>query len=175
MKTPIVPPQNSTIKLPGVTTPQGVQKAMKIVIQETATTPEVVQVANAIMRSCPVENWPVAVACFAYDVAFFEPDAQNQIIRTPRRTMEDARANCVDYTVLIGAICRAMGQPVTIRIVQFDGAKNYGHVFPVVNGVPLDVVPGQNQTGAEYRTRKNERPYMLGIEVPYLRCIDLVV
>lgn len=171
-----IPEVNSEINLPGVTTPQGVQKAMQEVIQQTATTPEVLEVARAIMRSCERENWPMTAACFAYDVAFFEPDTnQKQTIKTPRRTMQDARANCVDYTVLIGAICHAMDLPVTIRIVQFQGAKNYGHVFPLVNGVPLDVVPGQDQTGIEYRTRKNEAPTMLGLEVPYLRYIDLQV
>lgn len=176
MSNQIIPPPDSQIKLQGVTTPQGVQQAMKKVIQEAQYSPEVQQVAAAIMRSCPPDNWPQAVACFAYDVAFFEPDTPKaQTIKTPRRTMEDARANCVDYTVLIGSICAAMGLPVTIRIVQFQGAKNYGHVFPVVAGVPLDVVPGQDQTGIEYRTRKYDAPYMLGIEVPYLRSKDLIV
>lgn len=117
-----------------------------------------------------------SVANFAYYNCYFEPDPpKTQVIRTPRACLRDQRANCVDYTVLIGAICAACGLPVTIRAVQLPGQNNYGHVYPVVNGVPLDIVPQQDQTGNEVNTRAQGSTPVYGYELEYLTKFDTLV
>jgi hypothetical protein len=111
----------------------------------------------------------------AYDQMFFEPDTRTvQTIRTPRRSLMDKRANCVDYTVYIGSIAHALGFPVTVRIVQLQGQSNYGHVYPIVNGNVIDVVPGQIQDGTEYLHRVHKYP-LVGYTWPHIAKQDFYI
>lgn len=172
----IIPNPGEQIELNGVGTPQQVQDAMCELIAALKNDSDVNEIAGEIMKTTAPEKWGDMAALIAYNMAFFEPDPPGkQMLRTVRRTIQDRRANCVDYTLFIGAICHALGLPVTVRIVQFDGAPNYGHVFPIVDGKILDVVPGQDQNGNEWRQRIATSRPKLGTTAPYLRHTDKAV
>ena len=92
---------------------------------------------------------------FAYNAATFEPDAPGkQVLKTPAATLREKKGNCVDYTILISALALAAKIPAIIKVVAVNNSKDFGHVYPVINGLPCDVVPYQRQDGKEhlYRT-----------------------
>lgn len=91
---------------------------------------------------------------FAYKTAYFEANPpRHQRIRTLRRTLHDRRASCVDYSILIGSILLAAGEPVDLRLVSVGG-KVYDHIYPVTqDGTIMDCVYGQDETGSEFFTR----------------------
>ena len=92
---------------------------------------------------------------FAYNGATFEPDPQGiQVIKTPAALLRSGKGNCVDYTVLMCTLAKAADIPAIIKVVAIGDSENYGHVYPVINGLPCDVVPYQRQDGLEhlYRT-----------------------
>lgn len=145
---------------------------MAKVINQTYQNPEV----QAIAARCQGGNEYQKIANFAFKHAYFEPDPpKTQIIRTPAATLRTKRANCVDYTVLIGAVAKALGRHVIIRICQLPGQNNYGHVYPVVDGYALDIVPGQNQYGQEIFTRRPGKIPVIGKELESLATFDTVV
>jgi len=170
----IIPPLGDRQLLNGVRTLQEVQRAMVEVVRESMTTdPAVKYIVGAISNNVSPKNAPEIVAEMAYNLAYFETDPPaRQAIKTPQRTLKDQRANCVDYTILISAVCAALGYDCIIRIVQLPGQPNYGHVYPIIDGVLCDVVPGQDQTGNEWATRKKDARPNIGAELSYLRCID---
>lgn len=117
-----------------------------------------------------------ALANRAYNAAYFQPDASDfQTIRTPQRLVRDERANCVDYTVFIGAIANMLGLPVVLRIVQLPGQSNFGHVYPIVDGVAIDVVPAQREDGKEYLYRLPGTKPVIGHEVEYTAKQDFFI
>lgn len=92
---------------------------------------------------------------FAFNGATFEPDPEGvQVIKTPAALLRSGKGNCVDYTVLICSLAKAADIPAIIKVVAIGDSNNYGHVYPVINGLPCDVVPYQRQDGLEhlYRT-----------------------
>jgi len=136
--------------------------------QRNATTGDALQTIIDVIRLC--ENDPLAadianmlrleggdffknLYTFAYKSAYFErnpPDHQR--VRTLRRFIADGRASCVDYTVFIASVLLAAGYPVDVKLVSVDG-KSFGHIYPVADGVVLDCVYGQDETGREEITR----------------------
>jgi transglutaminase-like putative cysteine protease len=170
-----IPPTGNIKLLQKDTSPEQVQKYMVALIDQlrddSITRDAVYYVLN---KSKDFSSLLQNIANYVYDRAYFEPDPMTkQILRTPGAVLRDRRANCVDYTIFIGAMCAQLGLPVTVRIVRFGGAPNFGHVYPIVNGYPVDVVPGQEQTGKEHKQRKNGVQPKIGVEVPYVQKKDL--
>jgi len=92
---------------------------------------------------------------FAYNAATFDPDAPGkQVLKTPAALLREKKGNCVDYTILITALAMAAQIPAIIKVVAVGDSSEYGHVYPIINGLPCDVVPYQRQDGKEhlYRT-----------------------
>jgi len=169
-------PPSGKMKLVGANvTPIEVQEVMCQLIRQLAATDNVTasvstQIGDA---SRDFSSWLKLLANFAFYNAYFEPDPPTrQIIRTPAATLRDKAANCVDYTVLIGAVAKRAGLPVTVRIVQLPGQNSYGHVYPVVNGIAVDVVPCQDQTGREPLTRHPWTQPSVGSELKFLSKFD---
>ena len=98
---------------------------------------------------------------FAYNAATFEPDeAGKQVLKTPAALLREKKGNCVDYTILIAALAIAADIPAIIKVVAVHNEKEFGHVYPVINGLPCDVVPYQRQDGKEHLFRQgNEVVY----------------
>lgn len=172
-------PPDGKMRLAGKNvTAKDVQQLMADLICELAANDTVTASAAAQIGDAAANfnDYLRQLANFAYYNAYFEPDPPTtQIIRTPRATLRDKAANCVDYTVLIGAIAKRAGLPVVIRIVQLPGQSNFGHVYPVVNGTAIDVVPVQDQSGAEALKRHPWTQPKVGVELKYLSKFDVVV
>ncbi len=116
------------------------------------------------------------VAKAAFNIAKFQPDPQdNQYIRTTTRLLKDRRANCVDYTMFISAFLRALKVPHIIRMASFDpnNPRAFSHIYPLTqNGLILDVVPGQDQNGLEFKKKPSERTFIFNKEVPFVSKFD---
>lgn len=129
-------------------------EVMRQVIEIESKKPYVINLARELSISLYEPYKTAFVLCnFAFNAATFEPDTDGiQVIKTPAATLRTRRGNCVDYTVLIGAIAKAANIPIIIKVVAIGG-NNFGHVYPVVNGLPCDVVPYQRQDGNEHLHR----------------------
>lgn len=90
----------------------------------------------------------LAAGLVAFKAAYYEPDTVHQTIRTPARTIRDAAANCVDYTVLICSMALHWTDNVKFELAAYNNG-DFTHVYPVIDGKIVDVVPDQNQTGKE--------------------------
>lgn len=119
------------------------------------------------------------IAKAGFNIAKFFPDPKdNQYIRTVNRLLKDRRGNCVDYTVFISSFLRALKVPHIIRMVSFDrnNPRNYSHIYPLtLNGIVLDVVNGQDQTGRESLKDPKKRTFIFNREVPYINKFDKII
>jgi len=141
-----IPRQNTLEIVAKNTTPQQVAVIMAALATQLSKEDLITRQMAEDYLGKPLEQ----LAQHIYQYIYFEPDPpKTQIIRTPYAAIRDKRANCVDYTVMLAAIARACGLPVTIRIVKFSPDKNFSHVYPIINGVPVDLVIGQDQTGKD--------------------------
>lgn len=147
----IIPAKGQTRNL-GTTTTAKTAATMRVVILDVQNTPEVLNLVNFV-RYLMASGFPLvpALAYMAYKNAYYYPDENAQTIRTPARVVSDRLANCVDYTVMICAVALHF-EP--IKNVQFQlGAYlpggDYTHVYPIIAGQIIDVVPVQLQDGKE--------------------------
>lgn len=163
---------------PGVNSAEKVAEVMAKVIQQCAANDDKTEwIYNYVnsYSSTPAQ-FIHNLAKYVFIMTYFEPDPPTtQIIKTPAATMRTERANCVDYTVLLGAVCARGGLPVVIRCVQLPGQNNLGHVYPIINGIVVDLVQGQDQSGNEYLTRTIHARPSVGTELKYLRNFDTLV
>lgn len=156
-------------QLPGGTIPDVVRHMAEIIRQEAHSAEVKTLLQELAPYNLPFEQFAWVVANYFYKLAPFQPDPMNQQnIKTVSRLLRDRRANCVQYTVAIGAVMLAAGYPVTIRTVAYTRPEVQEHVYPVVNGLPIDVVPGQRQGGDEHLFRKLDSLVQIGQELPYL-------
>jgi hypothetical protein len=107
------------------------------------------------------------LAALAYTSMKFSPDIKHQVLRTPARSLADGLANCVDYTIFIGSIAHVLGLPVVVRIARFHGKDVFTHVYPIVDGIPMDMVIGQENGQRSY-------PFV-GIEVAAVETKDFFI
>jgi transglutaminase-like putative cysteine protease len=56
--------------------------------------------------------------------------------RSPLRTLEVNGGDCDDYTILLGALLRAIGFPVKLRIIRTRGAPDWNHIYLLVAADP---------------------------------------
>lgn len=80
---------------------------------------------------------------FLYMNCPFVPHIGEQHVRTLNAMLADRRGNCVEYTTAIGTFCVAADLPCVFRSVSFTTPRAYVHVFPLVDGLPFDLVIGQ--------------------------------
>lgn len=155
MASKITPPRGLHNNL-GATTSDKTARIMRVVILENYKTPVVQSICKNFVAELMRENWSFedAVAYVVYKLAYYEPDTGAQTIRTPARVIDDVAANCVDYTVLICCIALNFYEPNAVCFCLAAYAPgDFSHVYPVINGQIIDVVPGQDQTGNERFTR----------------------
>lgn len=81
---------------------------------------------------------PRVVHAFAVDMVRYLREDGDQLIRMPWRTLEDGQGDCKSLAVLVGSLCAAAGCSVVLRFVAYEGEDWYGHVYAVVDGVPVD-------------------------------------
>lgn len=162
MKNIKIPQFNTTVQLATRANVHEIAAAMREVALIESRKPYVKELAEKL---CINNKEPFHTAfqlCnFAYNAATFEPDEEGkQVLKTPAALLREKKGNCVDYTILISALAIAAGVPAIIKVVAVKNSKDYGHVYPVINGLPCDVVPYQRQDGKEHL-------YRTGSEVVY--------
>lgn len=54
-----------------------------------------------------------------------------QLIKSPARMLQDHCGDCKSYTMFIASCLYCLGIPCKVRFVNFDGGKQYTHVYPV--------------------------------------------
>lgn len=85
-------------------------------------------------------------AVFGYMVSntHYQLDADGeQLIKSPARLLADGCGDCKSYTMFIACCLHCLGIPCKVRFVNFDGGKQYTHVYPVAineqgNEIPMD-------------------------------------
>lgn len=73
-------------------------------------------------------------AVFGYMVSntYYQLDKDGeQLIKSPARLLKDGCGDCKSYTMFIASCLHCLGIPCKVRFVNFDGGKQYTHVYPV--------------------------------------------
>lgn len=65
------------------------------------------------------------------NVRYKEDIAGYQYIKSPARLLADGEGDCKSMTIFIASCLHCLGIPHTIRFVNFDGGKQYTHVYPI--------------------------------------------
>lgn len=141
----------------------------------SAEEPEIIHIAQCFANYS--NNWELAnnLANFAYKSAYFEPDTNdNQRVKSSVRILRDGKTNCVGYSTLISSILTVLGVPHTLRLVDTNG-KGFSHIYPILDGIVMDVVPQQDQHGNEQNLRINGNDAKVGEEIAYKRKYDLLI
>lgn len=162
MKNIKIPHYNQKLLIKESANVQETAAAMRDIALQESQKPYVKNLAQKMSISNSEPYYTAFKMCnFAYNSATFEPDPEGvQVIKTPAATLRTKKANCVDYTVLLCALAKAANIPSIIKVVAVGNSENFGHVYPVINGLPCDVVPYQRQDGTEHL-------YRTGTEVVY--------
>lgn len=118
------------------------------------------RLAARILAECdPPPREGLARMCWElvrHEVEYIE-ETGTQYIRLPWRTLADGRADCKSQTTLIVSVCAAAGCNAVVRMVILPGTEHFGHVYAVIDGVPVD-------PGLEF-----------GQECPYISCLDVPI
>jgi len=150
---------------------------MQELIKQASKDPQIQQLA-AILKAAQLDHLEVcnSLLNFATRSIYYATDpAHTQQIRTPTRSLADGKGNCVDYAVLIGSILKALNISAALRIVRFAPSTNFGHVYIVSNGVVIDPVILQDESGSEQLTRPPGKHYTTGRECEYQTKIDFLI
>lgn len=99
--------------------------------------------ADAIAAVPQIAGWTRASAprlawSYLRDRIDYIPEMGDQYVRMPWATMRQRRADCKSQAVFVAALCGAAGANVVLRFVQLAGAEHLGHVYAVIDGVPVD-------------------------------------
>lgn len=58
-------------------------------------------------------------------------DDGEQLIKSPARLIADGCGDCKSYTMFIASCLHCLGIPCKVRFVNFDGGRQFTHVYPV--------------------------------------------
>lgn len=156
MKNIKIPQYNTTVQLTQRANVKEIAAAMREVALVESKKPYIIELAQKLCINKKEPYFTAFRLCnFAYNAATFEPDEEGkQVLKTPAALIREKKGNCVDYTILISALAIAANIPAIIKVVAVKKSKDFGHVYPIINGLPCDVVPFQRQDGKEhlYRT-----------------------
>lgn len=155
MKNIKIPQYNETVQITNRADVKEIAHAMRDIAIIESKKQYVCNLAKKLCISPAEPMYSAFRLCnFAYQAATFEPDqAGVQVLKTPAALLREGKGNCVDYTILISAIALAANIPAIIKVVAIKGTDDFGHVYPIINGVPCDVVPYQRQDGLEHLFR----------------------
>lgn len=172
----ILPPpgQSRRIKRRGVTQRDTIQ-VMKKVAKESAAHPYFKTLVKRYNLNNDLRGLKKVFDFAFYNTWFKSDDDETQTIRSGLRSINDTRANCVDYCILISSFFLNMGVPHKFRMISTDpeNPKNLSHIYVITPFGVLDPVLGQDQSGKEINKIRSQRtPHFLR-EAPYVSKIDL--
>jgi len=103
------------------------------------------------IRMLPRDQWEQAVFNFTYHSGEFERDPDDhQMVREARRTLNDRKANCVDYSVMIATLFKLLNIPFKFRLLAEDEKSGFVHIFVVTeNNIKLDAILGRKGSNTE--------------------------
>jgi len=148
-------------------------EAMNVQIVASALNPTIQKLAKKL-EGLPRMNQLYTIFKTAYDLAYFEGDNDTKnTVRDAVRLIQDKKANCVDYSVFIGAFLLLLDIPFKLRMVSESEPDKWTHVYvKTLDGITLDAVLGQDQNGGEFKSRQGRKP-MFNTEVPFKYKYDL--
>lgn len=85
-----------------------------------------------------------AIFCYLVDNVYYKLDDDGmQYIKSPARLLADGCGDCKSLTMFIACCLHCLGIKHIIRFVNYDGGKQYTHVYPVAideygNEIALD-------------------------------------
>lgn len=100
--------------------------------------------ANAVKDRVP---WPLVLpAEDAARIAWqyvrqrtrYDADKGTQYVLTPWAFVRSGVGDCKTTAVFIATLARAAGHRAALRFIAHPGRDHFGHVFAVVDGVPVD-------------------------------------
>lgn len=86
----------------------------------------------------PAHGAALLAWAFCVDVIRYKEETGDQTIRLPSALVREGVGDCKSTAVFIAAMCKAAGRSVALRFTLADGSDQYGHVYAVVDGVPVD-------------------------------------
>lgn len=91
-----------------------------------------------LIAPLPREEAAVLAWSFIRSEIEYQEETGDQFIRSPWYTLAEGVADCKSTAVFIAAICAAAGCSVVLRYIVHPGESDFGHVFAVVDGRPVD-------------------------------------
>lgn len=110
-----------------------------------------------IAQTCASSDSPSRCAFnLVYSLVLYEPDPDDrQILKAVHCTLDSGKGNCVDYSILLGAILLNLNIPYVFKVVSFSTPNAYDHIYIVLkDGSVLDPVLGQRQDGTDTRSNR---------------------
>lgn len=94
-----------------------------------------------------------------------------QLIKSPARLIADQCGDCKSYTMFVACCLHCLGIGCKVRFVNFDGGKQYTHVYPVAidemgNEIIMDACELDNEGTPLY---DYARPYVRKKDIVYVK------
>lgn len=149
------------------------------VINQCANDPEIIELARTIEKyNLSSEQIATVLLNFAYRNIYYQADPPtSQQIKTPFRALHDAKGNCVDYSVFIASVLKALHKKPILRIAQIGQQSGFTHVYIVFDGIVIDPVIFQSEDDREHLTRplNSQQDLKPGKECNYKRKLDFLI
>lgn len=126
----------------------GMRPRARVVWRATVTNGDLVHTVAAVAKAAArMTRWPeeldpndAARIAWQYvrDRTVYYPERGDQWIRTPRAFVREGIGDCKTTAVFIGALAAAAGHDVQLKFTRSRNRGGYGHVYAVVDGVPVD-------------------------------------
>ena len=92
--------------------------------------PKDLQILKGLTGS--VDDICQAVYGYMIQNTYYQLDKEGeQLIKSPARFLADHCGDCKSYTMFIACCLHCLGIPCKVRFVNFDGGRQYTHVYPV--------------------------------------------
>lgn len=101
-------------------------------------------IVSEIRSTATIDDKCQAVFGYMVSNTRYQLDADGeQLIKSPARLLADGCGDCKSYTMFIACCLHCLGIQCKVRFVNFDGGKQYTHVYPVAideqgNEIPMD-------------------------------------
>lgn len=101
-------------------------------------------IVSEIRSAATIDDKCQAVFGYMVSNTRYQLDADGeQLIKSPARLLADGCGDCKSYTMFIACCLHCLGIHCKVRFVNFDGGKQYTHVYPVAideqgNEIPMD-------------------------------------
>jgi len=125
-------------------TSDAIFQAIKIAIQAAKIDPTINQAASDLKQARPreiVDSLIYEVSTWIMETCPYKPNPDfKQLLQRPEVMIRNGHGNCMDYSIFYGALCLKLNIPVYLKAVSLKEGKPVHHIYPIVNGFPVDLV-----------------------------------